>query len=371
MRRRRVFIRVDATGIGGSARSSSNVVLRGAGLMLICHGSDGDRVLFVKHRDRGTWEFPGGEIEPGETAEEAALREVREEIGPSPYGHVSLMVRHSMQGVDYSTFLAQVQEPFEPSMADGELEDWVWASPNEPPEPLHPGVRLALGRLRMNELDLARSIASGAFSSPQQYENIWLFAMRVTGTGISYRPELEEYVWRDPAVYLNSEFIARIMGLPVIIEHPDEDELNTDEFARRVIGSLILGYIEGDEVWGIARIYDQDAAKLMRERQLSTSPAVIFRDPSINETRKLVGGKSLLIEGEPSLVDHLAICHLGVWDKGGEPTGISLSNEPEMAEPLDTMPPEKAEARADHAWPWLMEVERLIGPLNRMTHEPS
>lgn len=32
-------------------------------------------------RARGRWELPGGKVEPGETAAEAAVREVREELG--------------------------------------------------------------------------------------------------------------------------------------------------------------------------------------------------------------------------------------------------------------------------------------------------
>lgn len=45
---------------------------------------DGDRVLMVQRRnppDAGLWGFPGGHVEPGETALAAAARELAEETG--------------------------------------------------------------------------------------------------------------------------------------------------------------------------------------------------------------------------------------------------------------------------------------------------
>jgi ADP-ribose pyrophosphatase YjhB (NUDIX family) len=40
-----------------------------------------DRVLLVRRADNGNWELPGGRIEIGESASDAAVREVAEESG--------------------------------------------------------------------------------------------------------------------------------------------------------------------------------------------------------------------------------------------------------------------------------------------------
>jgi predicted amidohydrolase/8-oxo-dGTP pyrophosphatase MutT (NUDIX family)/predicted kinase len=44
-------------------------------------GRSEGKYVFCKHRDRNTWEFPGGHREPGETILEAARRELYEETG--------------------------------------------------------------------------------------------------------------------------------------------------------------------------------------------------------------------------------------------------------------------------------------------------
>lgn len=41
--------------------------------------------LLVKHKDRNTWEIPGGHIEENETADEAAKRELYEETGAEEF----------------------------------------------------------------------------------------------------------------------------------------------------------------------------------------------------------------------------------------------------------------------------------------------
>lgn len=43
------------------------------------------RLLWCRHRERSTWEIPGGHIEPGESALEAADRELREETAATRF----------------------------------------------------------------------------------------------------------------------------------------------------------------------------------------------------------------------------------------------------------------------------------------------
>ncbi len=180
----------------------------------------------------------------------------------------------------------------------------------------------------ITELDVAKSIRDGSLPSPQQYENVWLFDLRITGTGTSYRMALDEYVYRPPENFLTDEFLERCNGLPVIFEHPEKSILSTKEYRDRAIGTIVLPYIKGDEVWGIAKVFDADAAALMCSTHASTSPAVIFRDAGSAESVE-IDGKSVLIEGKPSYLDHLAVCQEGVWDKGGEPSGVN-TGDPEM-----------------------------------------
>ena len=55
---------------------------------------DGERLLMTQRAPGGAlglqWEFPGGKIEPGESPEDAVVREVREELGVRAVPHERL-----------------------------------------------------------------------------------------------------------------------------------------------------------------------------------------------------------------------------------------------------------------------------------------
>lgn len=179
----------------------------------------------------------------------------------------------------------------------------------------------------ITELDVAKKIASGELKSGIKFGDMYLFALRITGTGAAYRHKDEEFVWRDPALYMTDEFVARCAGLPVIVEHPAKRALDTDEYRARTVGAIMFAWQKPElgEIWGIARIQDFEAAELMNDEQLSTSPGVVFSTSSDNNTVELDDGSPLLIEGEPTVLSHLAICREGVWDKLEAPAGV-ISN---------------------------------------------
>jgi 8-oxo-dGTP pyrophosphatase MutT (NUDIX family) len=327
-------------------------IIRAAGCMFI--DPEGHTLLLRRTSDgdaAGTWCFPGGKIEDGETAEQAAIRECGEEIGQMPKGKLVLHTRRigpalaapqpiseidvpvEQQLVDFTTFLVRVPQQFEPKLNE-EHDGYVWTLVSNPQEPLHPGCRISLAKLFMDELDIAHAMVAGELTSPQRYMNVTLWSMRITGTGMAFRKNqtrtvdgkevvYDEHVVRPPEEYLNERFLQRCNGLAVIWEHPKKATLTSKEYANRSIGSIMVPFIKGDEVWGIAKVYDDQANEAMEKDQLSTSPTVQFSQTSVNQHLAFDDGTVLLIEGKPALLDHVAVCERGVWDKGGDPGGIS------------------------------------------------
>ena len=306
--------------------SAAGIIFRCDGKILLCRrGPDGDHP--------NEWAFPGGKIESGETPREAAIREVLEECGYQHDGNLT-----QLTDLEFVAFGADIDTSFEPKL-NFENTDSGWFTPDALPSPMHPVAEAIIEspefeRMGMNETEIAIAIRDGELPSPQNFDNMSLFAVRITGTGTAYRTKFDEYTYRPPENYLNDAFLARCNGLPVIFEHPADGSLDSDEYHERNVGSIMLPYIQDDEVWGIARIYDESAIQIMSNEQMSTSPSVVFHNPDVNSTMRLDDDTEILIEGKPSLLDHLAICESGVWDKGRSPAGVKVDKlgDPNMEE---------------------------------------
>jgi hypothetical protein len=175
----------------------------------------------------------------------------------------------------------------------------------------------------LSDMDAAEAVRDGELPSPTKYENFWLFDMRVTGTGMAWRDSISEWAHRDPKEWLSPAFVSRAGAVPVIWLHPPPGAgLNSEEFRERSIGNTVLSYVKDDEVWAVAKIFDADAAEAMQTTHTSTSPGVT--PPKGSTSVELNNGTKVLDEGLPLVLDHLAICEMGVWDKDGPPAGIRL-----------------------------------------------
>lgn len=296
----------------------------GSGIMF----RQGKFIFLIQRSDDGTWCQPGGTIEPGELAIDAARREVLEETG---YQYDGLLTPHSVYG-DYLTYRADVLEQFEAKLNDESLAAG-WFHIDDLPKPLHQPFAEMLAQQALNETDVAALIADGTLSSPQYFYNMWMFAIRVTGTGVTWRSADQEMTFRNPDDYLTPEFLQRVAGVPLIWLHPEKRTLDSDEFTKRAIGTLTNAWVaDRGEVWAVARVYDAEAAEIMATRQLSTSPTVKFSEVAKSI---IVDGQPLLVEPSPELLDHVAICEQGVWDKLLNPTGVKSDSIPKEAEKMD------------------------------------
>ena len=99
---------------------------------------DGSRFMICQrpaHKARGSlWEFVGGKVEPGEGAEEALIRECREELAVTlSVGTVFMDVVHEYPDITVHLTL------FHATIADGvpqklEHQDIRWITPSEIPD---------------------------------------------------------------------------------------------------------------------------------------------------------------------------------------------------------------------------------------------
>ena len=288
-----------------------------------------NKVLLLHRNDRDEWEGPGGHLEPNESELDAAIRETKEEAAidaRTVARDISKIGVTNSKGVSYTTFKAAVSYPFKVKL-NHEHDDAQWFSVESLPSTTHPGakeiIQEVVGGTKTTEWDVIKAMKAGELDSPQRYGPLWLFKVRVTGTGVSYRPQHSQYVYRPPEFYLNDEFLERVKGLPILLMHTENGPAQGAEYHQRNIGTLVAPWVEGSDVWGIAKVYDDGDAQLIVNYFPSTSPSITVETPD-GSTVDAGNGEEMLIEGEPVFIDHLAMVPEGVWDKLQGPSGVDL-----------------------------------------------
>jgi len=103
---------------------------------------DTGHILLVKRArgdNAGTWSYPAGMIDAGETPEQAAMREFEEEVGAK-----LLQVPKAVDLCDGFALFSAEGDLFQPVINDESL-GYTWATPDEimqgMPSPLHPGMQ--------------------------------------------------------------------------------------------------------------------------------------------------------------------------------------------------------------------------------------
>lgn len=115
-------------------RKSTNPILVVAAVIEKAHQAD-DRILIVRRgpfqSGSGFWEFPGGKVEDGETAEQALIREIQEELG------VAITVKDFVGELDFSYPTKTIRLRVYKAVTDlvgfrlTEHDDFKWMKPAE------------------------------------------------------------------------------------------------------------------------------------------------------------------------------------------------------------------------------------------------
>jgi hypothetical protein len=92
----------------------------------VCFVAPDGRILFLHRTDGKGWDIPGGHREAGETTEQNALREAREETGGLPYGELAPLDHQDGDGVDWTVFRMPVRYAFTPKLSD-EHDGFRWS----------------------------------------------------------------------------------------------------------------------------------------------------------------------------------------------------------------------------------------------------
>lgn len=135
-------------GIPFDAPPAKNGLRLAAGIIFVA--PDGDVLLLRRSAEEknygGHWGLPGGCAEGGETAEEAAVRECREEIQHSVAARSLRLIDRVVtpNNMQFTTFVQPTEDKFVPVL-DHEHTGFCWASVHQLPGPLHPSVKRVLG----------------------------------------------------------------------------------------------------------------------------------------------------------------------------------------------------------------------------------
>jgi 8-oxo-dGTP diphosphatase len=112
--------------------------LQSAGAVVVADSSEGLRVALLHRREPDEWRLAKGKLDPGETQEQAAQREVAEELGVQVQvgrrlgeTRYSYLVKGAPVSKSVVFFLAHLPAPVSLTPEERHFDRAVWVSPEE------------------------------------------------------------------------------------------------------------------------------------------------------------------------------------------------------------------------------------------------
>ena len=201
-----------------------------------------------------------------------------------------------------------------------------------------------------------------------ELDECFYLPVRITGTGLNLREKDGETIVADRAKvdFFSPAFIEHAKTLPIIVEHPKEGMLDSSNLKDNpIVGNCIDAWIEKDELWGLARVFDKSLLQKFGNEINSTSPAVTICYEQAAEEG---------IEKEvPISVNHLAFVDRGHWDNNEGSIGFDnskvekISAEEEKVQTLDadlskndTIPKVEEDSMVDEKLAIAADAEKAI-----------
>ena len=173
------------------------------------------------------------------------------------------------------------------------------------------------------DADVIDALSAG-LEGPVAFLGSTFFVMRISGTGCAWRAAKGEFAFRDPRLWLTDDMAGRWAGAPCLVLHPASGVVDGESLASQIVGTVVRAFIRDAELMGVVRVIDADAATSLIKFGADTSPSVVFEETDA-EPIELSDGSRVLIEGNPKLIDHLAIVERGVWSKGTDARGVETT----------------------------------------------
>ena len=162
----------------------------------------------------GHWGLPGGKAEPGESPQDAAMREAKEETGFA--GDFDIMsdlgTVDTPNGFEFTTYLVKLKEEFAPVFKDKEHDDHQWAALDNLPEPIHPSVNKTLDKLKGDQAADSFALDKDSVRSLDATGRLHVAASHISKAAVN--PYLGKEIPGYEALGLDAEKIYQMLRCP-------------------------------------------------------------------------------------------------------------------------------------------------------------